>query len=422
MKKLLCFLLPVILLCGLLAGCSKKDDVASVYYLNFKPEQDAAWQKLAADYTSETGIEVRVVTAAQGTYEQTLTAEIDKTAAPTLFQVSGDIALDSWGDYCLDLSDTAVYKELTSDDFALKRDGKVYGIAYVYEGYGIVVNKKLLSDAGYTMDDIADFAGLKRVAEDITARKNELGFAAFASSGLDSSSSWRFSGHLASIPLAFEFKEDNITSQPAEIKGKYLDNFKSIWDLYINNSTVAPSTLSAVTGDQATAEFTNGKAVFYQNGTWVYNDIKKIGDENIGYIPIHSGIDDKNSGFASGTENYWAVNKNSSDADIEATLSFLEWVVTSEKGTTALAEDMEFVSPFKKAKPVNNVLANIINESVKSGKYNVSWAFNYTPNVESWRSDVVSALSSYSAGKSSFDEVKKAFVEGWKTQYAASKK
>ena len=48
----------------------------SVYYLNFKPEVDEVWQKLAKEYTEETGVPVKVVTAASGTYEQTLMSEI----------------------------------------------------------------------------------------------------------------------------------------------------------------------------------------------------------------------------------------------------------------------------------------------------------------------------------------------------------
>ena len=58
----------------------------SVYYLNFKPEADEAWQKLAETYTAQTGVEVKVLTAASGTYEETLVSEMDKSAAPTLFQ------------------------------------------------------------------------------------------------------------------------------------------------------------------------------------------------------------------------------------------------------------------------------------------------------------------------------------------------
>ena len=419
MKKLLSVVLSLILVIGLMSGCGKKD-TASVYYLNFKPEQDAAWQDLARKYTEETGIEVKVVTAAEGTYEQTLTAEIDKDEAPTLFQVSGIVGLESWKDYCMDLSDTDVYKELVSDDFALKEDGKVYGVAYVYEAFGLITNKALLSKAGYSIEEITSFEKLKEVAEDITARSNELGFSAFTSSGLASSSSWRFSGHLANMPLYYEFVNNNITAQPKTIKGTYLDNFKNIWDLYINNSTIRPETLTNEQNDAA-SEFKAGKAVFYQNGTWEYSNIKSIGDENIGYLPIYFGVNDANMGLCSGTENYWAINSSASDADKKATLDFLKWVVTSETGTTALADEMGFVSPFKSAKPVNNVLAQIMTDYVDNGKYSVTWAFSATPNVDAWRAGLVDALASYSAGKGEWSAVEKAFVDGWKEQYIASK-
>lgn len=427
-KKLFAMILALSMVACLFAACSNTEDKPSgddeakgkVYYLNFKPEQDAAWQDVAKKYTQETGVEVKVVTAAEGKYEETLTAEIEKSEAPTLFQVSGSVGLQSWKDYCLDLTDTDIYKQLTTDDFALIEDGKVYGVAYVYEGYGLVVNKELLTKAGYKVEDIKDAASLKEVAEDITARSDELGFSAFASAGLDSSSSWRFSGHLANLPLYYEFTDDNITAQPATIKGTYLDQFKSIWDLYINNSTCKPSEISVKTGDDAVAEFTGKKAVFYQNGTWCYEDIKSIGDDNIGYIPIYFGVKDEKQGLCCGTENYWAVNNEASEADRKATLDFLNWMATSEAGTDALATKMGFVSPFKAAKPTANVLCNEMNRYVSEGCYNVSWAFNYTPNVESWRSDVVSALAAYSAGTGDWDAVKTAFVQGWADQYNKS--
>ena len=418
MKKIFSIILALGMVVCLFAGCGGSKE-GKVYYLNFKPEQDAQWQEVAKQYTEETGVVVEVVTAAQGTYEQTLTAEMDKNNAPTLFQVSGTIGLESWGDYCLDLSDTEVYKELTSDDFALKEGDAVKGIAYVYEGYGIIVNKKLLEKAGYKVEDIKSFDDLKKVAEDITARSAELGFAAFTSSTLDSDSSWRFSGHLANMPLYYEFDEDGVTAQPETIKGTYLENFKNIWDLYINNSTVDKKAIT--TAVNAAEEFVAEKGVFYQNGTWAYNDIKDIGDENIGYLPIYIGVKDEKQGLCCGTENYWAVNSEVSEADQKATLDFLKWVVTSEYGTNALANEMGFVSPFKSAKSVDNVLCNIMNEYVADGCYNVSWAFNYTPNVETWRADVVTALSAYSAGTGEWEAVKTAFVDGWATQYEASK-
>ena len=133
-------------------------DVAAegqVYYLNFKPEQDEQWQALAKSYSEQTGVPVTVVTAASGTYEETLTAEIAKDEAPTLFQVNGPVGLANWSDYCYDLSGSDIYNNLTSDAFALKADGEVKGIAYVIESYGIITNAELLEQAGYTTDDIS---------------------------------------------------------------------------------------------------------------------------------------------------------------------------------------------------------------------------------------------------------------------------
>ena len=262
MKKILALILALVLCFGLVACGGSSNDAAeetgSVYYLNFKPEQNDQWQALAASYTEQTGVPVTVVTAASGEYETTLTAEIAKSEPPTLFQVNGPVGLENWKDYCYDLSGSAVYGELTSDGFALKDGDKVAGIAYVVESYGLITNVKLLAEAGYSIDDIQSFADLKAVAEDITARSDELGFAAFSSAGMDGSSDWRFKTHLANLPIYFEYQADGIGTT-TEIKGTYLDNYKQIWDLYINNSTCAGTELSKKTGADAVSEMVNGK-------------------------------------------------------------------------------------------------------------------------------------------------------------------
>ena len=396
----------------------------SVYYLNFKPEADAAWQELAALYTEQTGVTVKVVTAASGEYSSTLTAEMDKSDMPTLFQCGNQAGLDTWGDYCYDLTDTAVYKEMTTDDFNLfGENGEVYCIGYCYEAFGIIVNTALLAEAGYELSDITNFESLKSIAEDITARHatGELAFAAFSSSGLDSSSSWRFSGHLANMPLFYEFRDDGVTSQPATITGAYLDNFKMIWDLYVANSDTAPAQLTTATSDQSKAEFGEGKAVFYQNGSWEYDSLVNdfgMDPANLAMIPIYCGVEgEEDAGLCCGTENCWAVNAKASEEDIQATLDFMYWVVTSEEGTTMMAEQFGPI-PFKNAKESSNVFFNNANEYIAEGKYTVTWAFNYTPNVDSWRAAVVAALTQYTVGGGSWDDVVTAFVQGWATQYA----
>ena len=420
MKKIIALVLALVLCVALAtAACAE----ASVYYLNFKPEADEAWQKLAASYTEQTGVPVKVVTAAAGTYEETLTAEMDKSEAPTMFQVGNQGAVATWGEYCYDLTGTDVWNEMTTEAFNLTDgNGFTYSIGYCYECFGIIVNKALLEKAGHSIDEITNFDSLKAVADDIHARAAELGFDAFSSAGLDGSSSWRFSGHLANMPLYYEFTDDGVTAQPATITGAYLDNFKAIWDLYITDSATTGADLLTATGDASEAEFGNGEAVFYQNGSWEFASLtEKFGMDpaDLQMIPIYCGVEgEEEAGLCSGTENCWAVNCEADDDDIQATLDFMKWVVTSEEGTTMLAEQFG-PCPFKSAKTPANVFFADANNLTAEGKYVVTWAFNYTPAVDNWRAAVVDALGQYTAGTGAWDAVVSAFVDGWATQYAA---
>ncbi len=421
---------------SVLAGCSSTSSDAadsngeagaadgakgSVYYLNFKPEQDEAWQNLAKKYTEETGVDVKVVTAASGNYETTLMSEMGKSGAPTLFQVNGPVGLKNWEDYAYNLYDTPVFNQLTSDAYALfvgKDD--VAAIAYCIESYGIIVNTTLLDKAGYKVEDIQSFEDLKKVADDITARKDELNFSAFTSAGMDGSSDWRFKTHLANMPIYFEYQEDGITDTDA-IKGTYLDNYRDIFDLYITDSTTPGKDLAAKTGDDSRNEFISGEAVFYQNGSWEYNELIKNGlkSEEITMIPVYIGAgDEANQGLTTGTENYWVVNKEASEEDIQATLDFMNWCVTSEEGTTAMADEMGFVIPFKDAKPSENVFVLEDVKLTEEGKTPVSWNFTTMPSEE-WKNALGSALTAYAADPTdaNWEEVEKAFVENWKTEY-----
>ena len=385
-KKLLSVALCATMVAGLLAGCgsSSKSDKASsdskgsVYWLNFKPEADEALQGIAKTYEKENGVKVKVVTAASGNYNSTLTSEMGKSAAPTLFVVGNQAAVKTWDDYCIDLKDTDVYKELSTDAFNLKdENGKVASMGYCYESYGIIVNKKLLKKAGYEITDIKDFASLKSVAEDIHKRADKLGFDAFTSSGMDDASSWRFTGHLANMSLFYEGRDDGWKEAPAEIKGTYLDNFKNVWDLYINNSKYDKKTL-ATGGYDAEAEFKKGEAVFYQNGTWEYDALKKsISDDDMQMIPIYCGVEgEEKAGLCSGTENCWAVNAKASKADQKATLEFMKWLVTSKEGTKVMAEQFGAI-PYKKAADSGNVFLKNANDLLEAGNFNVDWSFIY---------------------------------------------
>lgn len=447
-KKFLAMLLGTCMVATLFTGCGSKggsdtasvdDSKGKVYYLNFKPEQDEDWQKLAKAYTEETGVKVIVQTAASGTYEETLKAEMAKTEAPTLFQVNGPVGLANWDDYCYDLADSKLYANLTSDDFALiGDDGSVKGVAYVIETYGLIYNKAILNNyftmdnaVATSIDEINSFDKLKAVAEDIQARKDEMNETfglsiegAFASAGMDSSSDWRFKTHLANLPIYYEYKDKEISETNA-IEGTYLDKYKNIWDLYISNSTCDPALLSSKTGDDAAAEFAMGNAVFYQNGTWAYNDVKgyEVADEDIGMMPIYIGAEgEENQGLCTGSENYWCVNNKADEKDIQATLDFLQWVTESDAGRSSMTNDMGFVTPFSTFTGeyvAENPLIVAANESIASGKTAVSWNFSSIPS-EQWKNGVGDALLEYAQGTGDWAKVETAFVDGWKTEYEAA--
>lgn len=401
-----------------------------VYYLNFKPEAAEDWEALAKAYTAETGVEVAVQTAASGTYEATLKSEMAKSEPPTLFQVNGPVGMATWQEYAADLTDTAVFQHLADKDSALKSaDGAVQAVPFVMETYGIIYNKALLAKylalpgaAVAAVEDITSFDTLKAVVEDIQAKKADLGIeGAFTSAGFDSSSDWRFKTHLANVPLYYEFKADNVVGQPATVRGAYLDGYQKIFDLYINNSTTDRKLLSSKTGEDATADFALAKAVFYQNGTWAYNDIKgqKVADEDLGMLPIFIGAEgEENQGLCTGSENYWVINNAASEADQAATAAFLEWVITSDTGRDAMANTMGFTTPFDTFGDFQSTNPLILADQAyqQAGKTPVSWNFTAMPSQE-WKDVLGQALLAYAQETGGWDAVGTAFVDNWAAEY-----
>ncbi len=443
MKKAMSILLSGVMALSMLTGASFGVQAAEgrVYLLNFKPETDQAWKALAKTYQDQTGVEVNVLTAAAGTYSDTMRSEMSKSSAPTIFNIGNTAAAQTWNDYTLDLAGTSLYDHLTDKSLTVNYDGKVAAIANCYECYGIIYNKTIVNDYATldnaviaSADEIRSLDTLIAVAEDINARIDEINdefgydlIEAFASAGLDDGSSWRFSGHLANLPLYYEFLEDgcDLIAGEEAIDGTYLDNYKKVWDLYVGTSAANPKTLMSGTLN-AEMELGMGEAVFYQNGDWEFSPLTNpdngylVEAEDLDMLPIYFGVDDENEGLCVGTENYWAVNAKASQADIDATLAFLEWVITSDEGRDGMANAMGLSVPFDTFTgdyASKNAFAAAGARYMAEGKTSVAWSFNATPNVDTWRKDVVTALNAYTDGSAEWDGVVSAFVDGWATQW-----
>ncbi len=399
----------------------------SVYWLNFKPESDEALKNLAKLYTEKTGVEVKVETAASGTYNETLTAEMDKgDAAPTMFVVGNAAAAETWGEYCLDLAGTPIANELNTDSYNIyDAEGKLCSIGYCFECYGIIVNTALLEKAGYARDYITNFETLKEVAEDVHARSAELGFDAFAAADMDGSSSWRFTGHMINLEYYYESVDapEAWEACPAELTGAYMDNFKALYDLMINNS-LTPASELANGGHDAQNQFATGAAMFYPQGSWEASGLadKGMNMEELTMIPYYCGVEgEEKAGLNNGTENCWAINCEASEEDIQATMDFMVWMVTDPEAS-AIAVETFGAMPYKSAVTSTNPFLAISNEYAAAGNYNMWWATNYQPNVDTYRAAVVSALNAYNADASdaNWEQVETAFIAGWAAQYAAA--
>ena len=442
-RKLLSLLIAFVcsISCLSLASCGEKDK-SQVYFLNFKPESASVYEELAKKYEEETGVKVKVVTAAANNYEQTLKSEIAKSAAPTIFQVNGPVGYDAWKDYCLDIKDSKLYSFLSDKDLAIKEDDGVYAIPYVVEGYGIIYNdaimkkyfalknkKSPLSSA----DEIDSFDKLKTVVEDMTANKETLGIkGVFASTSLSTGEDWRWQTHLLNVPLYYEISEmgeelDATLSllEANEIEFKYVDNFSRLFDLYIDNSVTAKTLLGSKSVADSMAEFALGEAAMVQNGNWAWSQISgvqgnTVKEEDIKMLPIYIGVEgEKGQGICIGTENYFAINKNVDEESQKASLAFLEWLFSSETGKKYVTEKLGFITPFNtfsENELPNDPLAKEIAKYMKDDSLkNIPWAFSAFPS-DAFKREVGSALLDYVQGEKKWDEFKKTVADKWKSE------
>ena len=428
----------VLAVAATLAACSNGSSSGSengVYLLNFKPEAEEALKTIASAYKDKTGVEVKIVTAASGTYQQTLQTEVAKSNPPTIFNINGPVGLATWKDYALDLSETEFVKALTDTSMALTdEDGVVYGSPLGIEGYGLIYNAAILNKyfalegaKAASVDEIKDFAKLKEVVEDMQARKADLGIeGAFACTSLSSGEDWRWQTHLANYPVFYEFRDKGVTDAK-EIALTYSDNYKQIFDLYLNNSTVAPSAAAAKTVTDSMADFALGKCAFVQNGNWAWSQISEVegntvAEGDIHFMPIYIGVSgEEKSGIALGTENYLAVNSQVSETAQKASIDFLTWLLTGEGAKMLVDNSVVSVSPypaFSELTPADPLGKETAQFLANKELYPINWVFQTFPSQE-FKNQLGSHLAQYASGKEDWSAVKEYFVSTWKSEKSA---
>lgn len=412
-----------------LVGCGKQEPIGEVYYLNFKPEVELAWMEIAREYTDETGVPVNIVTSAGGEYDFTLEDEMQTKNPPTLFHVNGPMGLKKWQEYCVDLGDTTIYTALTDKELALHgKDGEVYGMPLTIEGYGIIYNEKILDKyfdlpqaKVESIDDVKSFEMLKLLVEDMQMNAEELEIVGvFSVTSLLPGEDWRWQTHLLNMPIYAEFKDKGITDSDV-IEFTYNENFKNIFDLYINNSTTDPGLAKNRSVLDSITEFALGQVAMMQNGNWAWNQIKGargniVKEDDIKFLPIYVGLEgEENQGLVIGNENYLCVNVNATEEDKQATIDFLDWLVTSKNGKNAMVEKLGNIAPFntftRNERP-SDPLAQSILEHMDKGEVAVPWVFQSFPS-QNFKDAFGAKLTEYTLGTKSWEEIVDETIKLW---------
>lgn len=440
LKKVLSLVLCAAMITGMTAGCgSTKDDSSNdkgeVYYLSFKPELTKQWEDIAKKYEQKTGVKVKVVTAASGQYEQTLKSEIAKKDAPTLFQINGPVGYQNWKDYCVDLKDTDLYSWLRDKDMAVKDGDGVYGIPYVVEGYGIIYNQAIMNKyfalsgaKAASMDEINNYEKLSAVVKDMQSRKAELGIdGVFASTSFAPGEDWRWQTHLMNLPIYYEYKDAD-KADMKEIEFSYADNYRDIFDLYVQNSCTEPALLGSKSVANSMSEFALGKVAMVQNGNWGWGQINEtegnvVKETDVKFLPIYTGVKgEEKQGLCIGTENFFSVNKEASKEDQKASIAFVEWLFNSDEGKDIVTNTLNFISPFStfadSENPTDPLAKEIIRYMSDSDKYSVSWNFTSFPS-QTFKDQMGANLLQYATGKKEWKDVVSTTIKDWKTEKAA---
>ncbi len=446
-KKILSLILciTVLLSAASLAGCGESKS-ADVYFLNFKPESADVYKEIAQKYEEETGVSVKVSTAAANMYEQTLKSEIAKSSAPTIFQINGPIGYQSWKDYCLNIENSEFASHLSDKTLAIRDDdgNGIYGVPYVVEGYGIIYNNAIMEKYFAlpnratninSADEIKNFDTLRAVVEDMTAKKQELGIeGVFASTSLSSGEDWRWQTHLLNVPLYYELRDSEDFADPTiaginakEIAFRYANNYRNLFDLYTTNSITEKGVLGAKSTSDSMAEFALGKVAMVQNGNWAWSQIADVSgntvkEDDIKFMPLYTGIDgEENQGLCIGTENYLAINKNATQEQQKLSLDFLNWLFSSDTGKDYVTNKLDFITPFDTFSndelPSDPLAREVVRYMNDDNVQTVPWIFTAFPS-EVFKNRVGAALLEYVQGTKAWEDVESTVKSVWKSERA----
>lgn len=440
-RKIGCILLSAILLFSCTACSSGKKDEgntsssgtsdgtaqkATVDIFQFKVEVHDALRAATEAYMKEKpNVKINLETVGGGDdYGAALRTKMASSDQPEIYNIGGPQDVKDWAGKLEDLSDqpwVPYVVEGLLDDVTL--DGKIYGLPFGIEGYGLLYNKRIFEAAGIdgeklsTYDEIdSAFASLQ---QKIDAGELKDQFPVLeAVTEYPVKEKWVVGLHTANIALGQEFDSAFEAYEAKTVDFTYADQLKDLIDLQVKYSSNAdnPAALNAVDYSmQIGGGFAIERVAVVQQGNWVYGEVRDVDEEvaqNMGIIPLPlKGVSEGN--IPVGVPMYWAVNSESSDADKAAALDFLNWLYQSDAGKKIVVQEMGFIPAFTNYGDIQpeDPIGKTINEYANAGKTS-PWVFMGEPT--GWGENTLGVgIQQYVAGEKSWEDVIRESKTAW---------
>ncbi len=372
-------LLTVMALIATLIGCGSSESSSSssstdsagqeklkkITIFQSKVEITEKLENVVKKYTEETGNEAEVWGAAGDNYGTQLQMKLTSNQGPSIFSIGTGTEAEKFKSYFYDMSNEEYVKNI-APNMALEINGKIVGVPYGVEGYGLVYSKEMVDPS-----EVKDLDSFSKTLEK---------FKAEGINGLALSQEGYFLiGHIINTPFALQpdyqdyiEKLNNGEVKMSETKefqefAKFMDAIKS----YVKNPL-------EIKYDTQMGDFATGKTAMVHQGNWSYSMLKDYGDfgSKIGLMPFPLAGNDK---LTVGVASNWVINGTADADEIKAANAFLDWLFNSETGKSTIVNDFQFIPAMTNIEAGDlDPLSEAVYEATKSGK-TLPTANNYFP-------------------------------------------
>ena len=420
-----------------LAGCSKKGAApaassngsakkssVSITFLNSKGEIQEALEKVAAEYTKQSGVKLDIVACGAGEVPYTkITTMYNSGNPPTLAMLDTlDIVslANSNPDYMNTLDGESWTKETTQ---LTKVNGKLYSFPFCVEGRGIIYNKAAIEKTlgrSFDPNSVNSYKAFKSLLEELASKGMK--YPVFLAK-----EDWSLGAHqLGFIYDAYDGSTAGSEKIINDLKGgldpmsyNRFNQFVDTLNLLMKYNYAHADPLGA-DYDEGALYLATGEVAFWANGNWAWPNVQEGGaktSDAFGFLPFILGDDTSdfanNQMQASATKQVMIDKKYATAEQQQAAKDFLNWLVFDAAGQRALVNTCALIpactnNPNKPSDP----LGQDIVAKMAAGK---TFSSSFVAPSDHW-SVMGAHLQKYISGNSDKAELAKDLSSYWKSQ------